>query len=127
MIGETWIMPMILIMTGAGGSGTGSLGGAGTLLRLLKMLRLLKVARVARLLRLVPEMLLIVKGIAASIRPVFFVLCFQGIMIYIGAIGFAMLASDTAWGQEYFPNILVGMGTLLLKGTMSRGLEVIAQ
>lgn len=89
------------------------------------MLRLLKVARVARLLRLVPEMLLIVKGIAASIRPVFFVLCFQGIMIYIGAIGFRMLASETAWGQENFPNIFVGMGTLLLKGSLSRGLEVI--
>lgn len=124
MVFETWFMPLIFIMSGRG-FGSGGLGGATGLLRLLKMLRLLKIARVARLVRLVPEMLLIVKGISASIRPVFFVLCFQGIMIYIGAIGFTLLSSDTVWGQEYFPNIFVGMGTLLLKGTMSRGLDVI--
>merc|ERR1719198_2804785 len=48
-------------------------------------------------------------------------------MIYVAAIGFRMLAMDTYWGVEHFPNVFEGMGTLLLKGSLSRGIDVLDQ
>jgi len=119
MVFETWLMPI----AGVGGAGFKS----AAMLRVIRIVRLFKIARVARLLRLLPELMLIIKGIVAATRSVFFVIVLIGIMIYVGAVGFKVHSSDTNWGQRHFPTVTQGMMTLLLNGSLSRGVEVLKE
>jgi voltage-gated sodium channel len=114
MVFETWILPF-------DGSGTFK---AAAMLRMIRIVRLFKIARVARLLRLLPELMLIIRGITAATRSVFFVIFLLGIMIYVGAVGFRIHAQDTNWGQKYFPTVDKGMMTLLMAGSLTRGIDV---
>jgi len=58
MVAETWILPFL-----------GS-GGPLAQLSVLRLLRLLRVTRMAKLMRQLPELMLIVKGMAAAVRAV---------------------------------------------------------
>jgi len=76
MVLETWLMPV--------------LGGGSFLAQfsVLRLLRLLRITRMARLMRSVPELMTIVKGMAAAVRSVGFVAILQGLVVYIFAIIF---------------------------------------
>jgi len=119
MIFETWIMAIILL-SASSGEGGGGLGNAG-LLRLLRLLRLSRMARVARLLRSMPELLVLIKGMIAAIRSVFFTLVLLFLILYVFAILFRQLTVDTAIGAEKFYNILSCMQTLVLDGILFDG------
>merc|ERR1719453_587936 len=112
MIFETWIMAIILL-SASSGEGGGGLGNAG-LLRLLRLLRLSRMARVARLLRSMPELLVLIKGMIAAIRSVFFTLLLLFLLLYVFAILVRQLTVDTTIGEEKFPTIIKSIQTLTL-------------
>jgi len=75
-------------------------------------------ARMVRLLRAMPELMILVKGMAVATRSVFFTLCLLLIMIYVFGIAFTQLARDTPLQELYFPSVPDSMSTLLLRGTL---------
>jgi len=125
MVMETWVMTIVLIASGAGGGG-GGLGNA-AILRLLRLLRLSRMARMARLLRSMPELLILIKGMIAAMRSVFFTFVLLVLLIYVFAIALVQLTVGTPAGETYFTTVPGSMNVLLLQGTFLDGLGTIAR
>mmetsp|Transcript_65438 Transcript_65438/g.212938 ORF Transcript_65438/g.212938 Transcript_65438/m.212938 type:complete len:911 (+) Transcript_65438:146-2878(+) len=111
MVVETWVMTVILVLSGT------SMSGAGGNASMLRLLRLLRLSRLARMLRSMPELMIMIKGIVAALRTVGFTILLQVILMYIFAIMFRQLTNDTEIGDRFFRTILVSMYTLLLNAT----------
>lgn len=105
---------MTIVLVAIGGS-SGGLGNT-SLLRLLRLLRLSRLARMARLLRSMPELLILIKGMFAAVRSVFFTLLLLLLLLYVYAILFRQLTAETTLGDQYFPSILRSMNQLTLDG-----------
>jgi len=71
----------------------------------------------ARMLRSMPELMILIKGMAAATRSVFSVMCLLIIIMYVFAIAFKQLADGTIMGAYYFPTVQHSMYTLLIYGT----------
>jgi CRP-like cAMP-binding protein len=115
MISETWILNALALM--AGGADSVGIGNA-SILRLFRLFRLSRLARMARLLRAMPELLVLIKGMAVALRSVGFTLLLLGFIIYVFAIVFVQLLKDTDAGDDYFPKVHVAMNALLLDGVL---------
>eukprot|EP00435_Cladocopium_sp_Y103_P073535 s126_g44.t1 len=113
MVGETFVVTMLLLIVSQDGPTSFGFGNAG----ILRLFRLLRLTRMARMLRSMPELMILIKGMAAATTSVFFIMCLQLILLYVFAIAFTQLAADTQMGAYYFPNVLHSMYTLLLYGT----------
>eukprot|EP00929_Paragymnodinium_shiwhaense_P108048 TRINITY_DN7437_c1_g1_i1.p1 TRINITY_DN7437_c1_g1~~TRINITY_DN7437_c1_g1_i1.p1 ORF type:complete len:598 (+),score=184.32 TRINITY_DN7437_c1_g1_i1:87-1880(+) len=111
MVGETWIM--FIYMKAAGGGE--SLGNT-SLLKLLKLLRLSRMARMARLLRSMPELLILIKGMVAAVRSVFFTLLLLVLLVYVFGIYFRQMTRGFKVGELYFDSISGSMHALLTYG-----------
>merc|ERR1719316_884742 len=85
MIMETWMMPLMM--------GDGEGGGAGSL-SILRLLRLLRLTRMVRLMRSVPEVLTLIKGMAAASRSVASTMGLLVSFIYIFSIIFTQQYKD---------------------------------
>jgi len=115
MVSETWVMNIVLLSAGvSGGSGLAN----ASVMRMARMLRLLRMARVARLCKAMPELLILVKAMVASIRSCFFVFLLLAMMLYIFGIFFRQLTAGTPAGEAYFTSVLSSMHTLWLDGTL---------
>lgn len=121
MFMETWLMSIILLATGAS-SGGGGMGNA-SILRLARLLRLSRMMRMARLLRAMPELLILIKGMVAAMRSVFFTLALLAILVYVFGIMFTQLTVDaeTHVHEVYFKTVPLSMHTLLLDGALMDG------
>eukprot|EP00927_Polykrikos_kofoidii_P027370 TRINITY_DN24105_c0_g1_i1.p1 TRINITY_DN24105_c0_g1~~TRINITY_DN24105_c0_g1_i1.p1 ORF type:complete len:602 (-),score=116.54 TRINITY_DN24105_c0_g1_i1:136-1941(-) len=113
MVAETWVMTAVVMLMG---------GGAGLrnaqLLRLLRLLRLSRLARMARILRSMPELMILIKGMAVACRSVFFTLILLFLIIYIFSIVFTQMSSDAPSLQGHFGEVSTSMYTLLLSGAL---------
>lgn len=116
MIAETWIMTLAIYFASGGGSSSGL--GNTSVLKLVRLVRLTRMARMARLLRAVPELIILIKGIAVASRSVIFTLILLVIIIYFFAIVFRQLSDDTDLGEQYFRSVPAGMQNLLLDGVL---------
>jgi hypothetical protein len=114
MVLETWVLPLVVLLTGA----ASQTGIDVSLLRLFRMFRVTRVARMVRLVRTMPELMILVKGMAGAARSVFFTLLLLGSIIYVFAIAFRQLSKDTEIGEVYFSTVLISCSTLLLEGTL---------
>lgn len=110
MVLETWIMPIM------GGSG----GGMGNT-SMLRLLRLLRLSRMARLMRSVPELLTLLKGMAAATRSVFSTLVLLIVFTYVFAIIFKQQTEGDEDLEWFFGTIPEAMWNLLLGGTLLDG------
>jgi len=110
---ETWIVALILASVG-GGKVLG-LGNA-TLVRMLRLLRVSRVARMARLLRCMPEIIILIKGMVAAMRSVFFTLVLLVALLYIFGILFKQLSIGTNTGDTYFSTVPRSMNQLIVHG-----------
>lgn len=115
MVLESWVMSAVMLLSGA--SSGGGMGDA-SILRMARLLRLSRMARMVRLLRAAPELLILIKGIAAATRSVIFTLLLLAILLYIFAIALRQLTEGTPVGEEHFNSILDAMQTLLIDGTL---------
>merc|ERR1719424_1906598 len=84
---------MTAVMVAQGGGGSGGLGNA-SILRLARLLRLSRMMRMARLLRSMPELLILIKGMVAAFRSVFFTLLLLVLFIYVFAIYFRQMTAE---------------------------------
>ncbi|CAE7032773.1 Catsper1 [Symbiodinium natans] len=114
MIVETWGVYVVFAING---TSVGIFQNA-TILRILRILRLLRTARMAKLLRTMPELMLLIKGIAVATRSVFFTLALLAIIIYVFAIIFMQLGRDITLPKPYFDRFENSMRTLLLEAVL---------
>eukprot|EP00929_Paragymnodinium_shiwhaense_P120737 TRINITY_DN9276_c0_g4_i1.p1 TRINITY_DN9276_c0_g4~~TRINITY_DN9276_c0_g4_i1.p1 ORF type:complete len:730 (+),score=159.21 TRINITY_DN9276_c0_g4_i1:178-2367(+) len=112
MVAETWLMTAIFVAIGGGGGG--ALGNAA----ILRLLRLLRLSRLARMLRSMPELMILIRGMVAATRSLFFTMCLLLIVIYVYAIALRQLTDGSIAGKMYFGSILEAMYTLLVHGTL---------
>eukprot|EP00747_Dinoflagellata_sp_TGD_P166575 gnl/TRDRNA2_/TRDRNA2_189561_c0_seq1.p1 gnl/TRDRNA2_/TRDRNA2_189561_c0~~gnl/TRDRNA2_/TRDRNA2_189561_c0_seq1.p1 ORF type:complete len:738 (+),score=172.14 gnl/TRDRNA2_/TRDRNA2_189561_c0_seq1:158-2371(+) len=115
MVGETWVVSAVILITGAGREG---LGNSSSLVRLFRLLRLSRMARMVRLLRALPELMILIKGVVIAMRSVFFTLCLLLIIIYVFAIAFKQLTSEMVIGEAHFRTVPAAMYTLIIYGTL---------
>eukprot|EP00746_Dinoflagellata_sp_MGD_P166407 gnl/MRDRNA2_/MRDRNA2_96263_c0_seq1.p1 gnl/MRDRNA2_/MRDRNA2_96263_c0~~gnl/MRDRNA2_/MRDRNA2_96263_c0_seq1.p1 ORF type:complete len:585 (-),score=110.44 gnl/MRDRNA2_/MRDRNA2_96263_c0_seq1:172-1926(-) len=108
MVAETWVMPLA---AGGGGGGMGDVS-------ILRLLRLLRLTRMARLMRAVPELMTLLKGMAAAVRSVFSTLVLLILFTYVFAIIFKQQAGANPNLKKYFETIPEAMWNLLLVGTL---------
>merc|ERR1719424_2499169 len=111
MILETWVMSIFLLCVGGG---EGGLLSNVEMLRMFRLLRLSKMARIVRLLHVVPELVVIVKGMMAAMRSVFFTFCLLAGVIYVFSIAFVQLMKGTESGGNYFATVPMAMNSLFL-------------
>lgn len=111
MVVETWVLTSFMIVSGS--SAGGGLGNVSVL----RLIRLLRLSRMARVLRQMPELMILVKGMAASLRSTFFVLVLLVLIMYVFGIAFTQLTSGTEAGDMYFASIADSMYTLLVTGS----------
>jgi hypothetical protein len=110
MIVETWLIPMVL--------GTGDLGA----FSILKLLRLARLSRLVKLIRQVPELLILIKGMAEATRSVSVTIFLLLIECYLFGIIFTM---GLRWEPGYegmFDTVFSSMYVLSLAGTMCDGI-----
>eukprot|EP00928_Gymnodinium_smaydae_P068125 TRINITY_DN5119_c2_g1_i1.p1 TRINITY_DN5119_c2_g1~~TRINITY_DN5119_c2_g1_i1.p1 ORF type:complete len:760 (+),score=176.81 TRINITY_DN5119_c2_g1_i1:211-2490(+) len=109
MVVETWLMTILLTPYKAG------IGDA-SILKLARLMRLTRMARMVRLLRAMPELMILVKGMIAATRSVFFTLCLLLIVIYIFGILFRQLARDNIAMSQKFTSVPESMYILMMQG-----------
>jgi voltage-gated sodium channel len=122
MVMETWCVTLLMIVMGGGGSGSSPMANAS----ILRILRLLRLSRLARMLRSMPELLILIKGMAAASRSVFFTMCLLLLVIYIFAIIMRQLSDGSEAGAKYFESIPAAMYVLLMHGTFLDNLGPVA-
>jgi hypothetical protein len=115
MIFETWVLVLVIWMMGPSSSAI-DVG----FLRLLRLMRLARTGRVAKVLRAMPEMLIMIKGIYAATRSVFFTLILLILLVYVYSITFRQLTVGLDWeyADFYFPTVPKSMMSLLWDGVL---------
>jgi len=84
-----------------------------------RLLKLSRMARMARLLRWLPELVILIKGMVAAVRSVFFVTLLLFVLLYIFGIAFVMLSDNTeSIKDDLFPKVPKAMLTLWLQGAL---------
>ncbi|CAE7624939.1 SCN10A, partial [Symbiodinium necroappetens] len=101
---ETFILPLIA-----------SEGGPLGILSTLRLLRLLRVSRMAKLMRTFPELMLIVKGLAAAVRAVSWTLALLMMILFVWSIIFTSIYHQ---GTKTDEEVADGIGSLF--GNMSK-------
>jgi len=89
-----------------------------TILSLVRLLRLSRMIKVVRVLRAFPEILILLHGMRAAVRSVFFTLCLLGILTYVYAVAFSALAKDSTYGAAHFRDVPLSMYTLIVRGVL---------
>lgn len=122
---ETAILPIALVATNS----EGGLPGGTSALRMLRLLRLLRLSRLTKILRALPELVIIMKGVAFASRSVtiFFMLWFM--VAYVFAILFRNLPGleGTPIAQKYFPSVSEAMNNMLLFGVFNSNAYVVKE
>mmetsp|Transcript_44593 Transcript_44593/g.105730 ORF Transcript_44593/g.105730 Transcript_44593/m.105730 type:complete len:628 (-) Transcript_44593:92-1975(-) len=94
MVWETWVQVALYLALHLNEKSAFSLRSA-TIFRLFRLFRLFRVARMSRLLRSVPELSILVKGMGVAMRSMLVTLSILILVIYIFAIMFTQLMSDS--------------------------------
>lgn len=116
MVTETWILPLIFaIFSTGGGEGLGD----ASLLKGFRLVRLVRMARVIRVLNALPELMIVIKGMAVATRAVACTCALMLLIIYVFAVAFRQLTDDTVLGSKHFGTVPTTMRFLLLHGTMA--------
>lgn len=122
MVLETWVIAVVLMVTGE------DLFLIDTsVLRMLRLLRLTRVARIARLLRFLPEVMILVRAIGAATRSVILTVLLGLMIVYVFAIAFTQVAVDTPAGHAYFSSLPQAMFSLIFNGCFNNNLVEMAR
>lgn len=112
MVMETWVMLIVMALMGGGGSPVGGTS-------ILRLFRLLRLSRLMRMLRSLPELMILIKGMATAMKSVAYVMALLVLITYVFAIAFTQLSVGTeSVGDDWFANISLSMYSLLIYATL---------
>eukprot|EP00929_Paragymnodinium_shiwhaense_P073086 TRINITY_DN37152_c0_g1_i1.p1 TRINITY_DN37152_c0_g1~~TRINITY_DN37152_c0_g1_i1.p1 ORF type:complete len:885 (+),score=229.80 TRINITY_DN37152_c0_g1_i1:215-2869(+) len=114
MILETWVFCSLVLLM----SSDDNFAGDASVMRIARLLRLSRMCRMARLLRAMPELFILMKGLFAAARSVFFTLVMLCIILFVFGIAFTQLTAKTQLGLTYFAKVPNSMYFLLIHGTL---------
>eukprot|EP00927_Polykrikos_kofoidii_P073254 TRINITY_DN6930_c0_g1_i2.p1 TRINITY_DN6930_c0_g1~~TRINITY_DN6930_c0_g1_i2.p1 ORF type:complete len:837 (+),score=175.27 TRINITY_DN6930_c0_g1_i2:305-2815(+) len=124
MVVETWAFTVVVFVI-ASDSGTNF---ADTdLLKFARLMRLSRMCRMAKLIQAMPELFVMLKGLCAAARSVFFTLLLLAGLLLVSSIGFKQLTAGTKIGETEFSSILASMYFLLVHGTLLLSADVKAK
>jgi len=109
MVFETWVLPMLQAMAGAG-------GGSGLPTGPLRLLRMARMARMGRLMRAMPELVTMIKGMVVAMRAMASTLLLLMIITYVFAIVMFLGLGDDPLSEISFGNLSICMWTLMMDG-----------
>merc|ERR1712242_142964 len=92
MVGETWIMSLVVALSRDSVESIPVVSN-GPILRLLRLMRLTRMTRIIRLLRFMPELMVLLRGLAVASRSVLSTFVLLLILIYITAITLCQVKS----------------------------------
>merc|ERR1712232_948907 len=104
MVAETWLLTMVMTMSGSKME-SNVITSNGSILRLLRLMRLTRMTRILRLLRFMPELMVLLRGVAAASRSVFCTCILLLMLTYVSAIALVQMRSDEADGLDYFHDV----------------------
>lgn len=118
MVLETWILTFIFLIFDIDISNGGD-GGAGnaSVLRVFRFARLVRLARVMHVCRALPELMVVIKGMAVATRAVSCTVALMLLIVYVFAVLFRQLTDGSALGERFFESVPIAMRFLLLHGT----------
>lgn len=123
---ETVLLPVMLIATDS----QGGLPGGTSALRMLRLLRLLRLTRLTKILRALPELVIIMKGVAFASRSVTIFFVLWTMIAYVFAILFRNLPGgieDKPAIMKYFPSVTEAMNNMILYGIFNANALVIKE
>ena len=106
MVLDTWVLPSVF-------SGLRS----GSSMRVLRLFRLFRVMRMLKILQALPELFILLLGMAAAFKSVMYTLLLLIGLTYLFGLIFAQTALDTKLGERYFSTVFEAMYSLLIHGT----------
>jgi len=112
MIIETWLVTIVFAIAGPSLAGWNM--GNTSILRILRLVRLMRMARMAKLVRIMPELMILIKGMLVATKTVFYTLFLLLLIIYIFAIAFMQLSKGTTLQATHFGSLFSTMKVLLL-------------
>jgi len=118
MVFEDWIMTIVLLAKttgGRGSSGVEVIKNAG-ILRLMRIMRLARLGRALKLIRCSPEVMVLVKAVAASARSVVWTCVLLSASMFFFGVCFTEMCKDTALQDTHFRSLTSSMHTLLIAG-----------
>lgn len=104
MVWETWVEVAIYRLYGSQ-EGNVSTGRQTSALRIFRILRISRVARVSLLVKSMPELVVLLRGMAMALRSAFAVLFMEVLIIYIYGIIFTLLLKHEDVGRGNFENV----------------------
>jgi hypothetical protein len=116
MILETWLLTLVVVIFSLEDIG-GNLNHF-TILRIARLVKLFRMARMARLLRMVPELVVILKGIGVAFRSVVFFFILTVIIVYVWAVFFRQVTKDSEIESRYFSSVPDAMNSLVVYGML---------
>merc|ERR1719502_2129628 len=107
-------MTVVVLCAAQSGSANGMPNAS--IMKIARLFRLSRMARMARLLRSIPELMIMIKGMVAACRSVFFTLCLLAFLTYVFGIAFRQLTDGTGVGDRHFSTGFQSMYSLLVYG-----------
>lgn len=117
MVFETYILVALALIFGTSSNNSAN---TASMLKIFKLFRLARVARIAKLVRLVPELIILLKGMIIAGKSVAVTMSLLAIVLYVFAIFFVQTSSvfaPSAHG-EFFTNMKTSVNTLWLNGIL---------
>lgn len=119
MIVETWIVTIVVAATGD--TGESPLGN----LSVLRLLRLLRLTRLVRLMRAMPELMVMLRGMASAFRSVLVTCVLLLAIVYVFSVALVQIldvededGKKSPLAQEKFKNVPGAMYTLIVDGIL---------
>jgi len=112
MVIDSWLLTLIIVVTGNSGLGGISIVSA------LRVLRVLRIVRMLKICRFMPELETMITSMLAGIRAVLIAGSILLAMTYGFAIALRSQSTSTAWGHEHFPSVPFSIYTLLVESML---------
>lgn len=120
MVVETWVVTSVVAFTTATSGSAPSGIGNSSIFRIFRLLRLTRVTRMARVLRNLPELVVLVRGMAMGMRSVVATFGLLMAIVYVFSIVLTQLLKDSDSDlQTDFSGVVKSMNTLLMQGIFS--------
>lgn len=109
MVLETWLIPLVSLLSGGMNGGT-DVARSASILRIARVMRVLRTARVAKLVRYMPELIILLKGMMIAFRSVFFTI----VLLILVTVIFSVAITEVSRGTELPALLFSSMGSTLL-------------